>query len=200
MTFPISFSFFKLFTAVWIGANNVSLRWSVRIQHHVSFFKHSPVEAFKPSFHSRNGDVADWGGKSSSKCGVLYRRTLKPNQALTQHCYETLTSQSNLKERLYLVHKVEDDNGMIPAHVAKELYGSRTWTSDWLARYHKEGIPGLENRPKSGSLPNYLKKLLLRWKKLKERKQGCTTQQVDEIDNKRRRSILPSGLYLYIAS
>lgn len=111
----------------------------------------------------------------------LHRRTLKPNQALTQHCYETLTSQSNLKERLYLVHKVEDDNGMIPAHVAKELYGSRTWTSDWLARYHKEGIPGLENRPKSGSLPNYLKKLLLRWKKLKERKQGCTTQQVDEM-------------------
>ncbi|MGA9843056.1 MAG: helix-turn-helix domain-containing protein, partial [Nitrososphaeraceae archaeon] len=23
--------------------------------------------------------------------------------------------------------------------------------SDWLARYHKEGIDGLENRPRSGS-------------------------------------------------
>jgi transposase len=51
---------------------------------------------------------------------------------------------------------------MIPAHVAKELHRSRTWTSDWLARYHKEGIDGLENRPKSVGLPNYLEKLLLR--------------------------------------
>jgi putative transposase len=58
-------------------------------------------------------------------------------------------SRVGLKERLLLVLKVEGE-GMIPAHVAKELHRSRTWTSDWLARYRKEGINGLQNRPKSG--------------------------------------------------
>ena len=48
-----------------------------------------------------------------------------------------------LKERLLLVLKVEGE-GRIPARVAKELLRSRTWTSDWLARYRKEGINGLE--------------------------------------------------------
>ncbi|HEY7572367.1 MAG TPA: helix-turn-helix domain-containing protein [Nitrososphaeraceae archaeon] len=61
-------------------------------------------------------------------------------------------SRAGLKERLLLVLKVECD-GMIPGYVAKELHRSRTWTSNWLARYHKEGIDGLESRP--------LKRLLL---------------------------------------
>ena len=43
---------------------------------------------------------------------------------------------SNVKERLFLVMKVEGD-GIVPAHVAKDLHRSRTWASDWLARYHK---------------------------------------------------------------
>ncbi|MGA9844155.1 MAG: hypothetical protein WBQ25_17770 [Nitrososphaeraceae archaeon] len=42
-------------------------------------------------------------------------------------------SRARLKERLLLVLKVEDE-GMIPARVAKELHRSRTWTSDSLAR------------------------------------------------------------------
>ena len=49
--------------------------------------------------------------------------------------------------------KVEGE-GMIPARVAKELHRSRTWTSDWLARYRKEGINGLENRPETYLIKN----------------------------------------------
>ena len=60
---------------------------------------------------------------------------------------------SGTKERLLLVLKVEGD-GMIPARVAKELHRSRTWTSDWLARYRKEGINGLENRPQTYLIKN----------------------------------------------
>jgi transposase len=90
-------------------------------------------------------------------------------------------SDASLKERLLLVLKVEGD-GMIPARVAKELHRSRTWTSDWLARYHKEGIDGLSNRPKSGRPSKLPEGIVIRIrKKLKERKQGWTTQQVYEM-------------------
>lgn len=90
-------------------------------------------------------------------------------------------SRAGLKERLLLILKVEGD-GMIPAHVAKELHRSRTWASDWLARYHKEGIDGLENRTKSGRPTKLLEEIAVRIrKKLKERKQGWTTQQVNEM-------------------
>ena len=71
---------------------------------------------------------------------------------------------------------------MIPARVAKELHRSRTWTSDWLARYRKEGINGLENRPRSGRPSKLPKEVALKVrKKLKEGKQGWTTQQVNEM-------------------
>jgi putative transposase len=90
-------------------------------------------------------------------------------------------SNASLKERLLLVLKVEVD-GMIPARVAKELHRSRTWTSNWLARFHKEGIDGLESRPKSGRPSKLPERIAIRIrKKLKERKQGWTTQQVHEM-------------------
>jgi putative transposase len=90
-------------------------------------------------------------------------------------------SRAILKERLLLVLKVKGD-GMIPARVAKELHRSRSWTSDWLARYRKEGIDGLENRPKSGRLSKPPEEVAFKVrKKVKERKQGWTTQQVSEM-------------------
>ena len=50
------------------------------------------------------------------------------------------------------------------------------------ARYHNEGIDGLENRPKSGRPSKLSEEVAVKVrKKLKERKQGWTTQQVNEI-------------------
>ncbi|HZC50655.1 MAG TPA: leucine zipper domain-containing protein [Nitrososphaeraceae archaeon] len=46
---------------------------------------------------------------------------------------------------MLLVLKVESD-GMVPAHIARELHRSRTWASDWLARYYNEGVDGLNYR------------------------------------------------------
>jgi transposase len=90
-------------------------------------------------------------------------------------------SHAGLKERLLLVLKVEGDK-MIPARVAKDLHRSRTWTSAWLARYHKEGIDGLENRSKSGRPSKLPREVAVRIRnKLKQRKQGWTTQQVHEM-------------------
>jgi len=104
--------------------------------------------------------------------------------SLSKGALETLyrkESDAGLRESLLLVLKVEGD-GMIPARVAKELHRSRTWTSEWLARYHKEGIDGLENRPKSGRPSKLPEGIAIRIrKKLKERKQGWTTQQVHEM-------------------
>ena len=104
--------------------------------------------------------------------------------SLSREELETLyrnESHARLRERLLLVLKVDGD-GMIPAQVAKELHRSRTWTSDWLARYHKEGVDGLENRPKSGRPSKLSDQVAVKVrKKLKERKQGWTTQQVHEM-------------------
>ena len=64
----------------------------------------------------------------------------------------------------------------------RRRHRSRTWTSDWLARYRKEGINGLENRPKSGRPSKLSKEVAVKVRrKLKERKQGWTTQQVNEM-------------------
>lgn len=87
----------------------------------------------------------------------------------------------DVKERLLLVLKVKGDN-QIPARVAKELHRSRTWASDWLARYNKEGIEGLKTRPKSGRPIRLPEKVVLKiQKRLLESKQGWTTKQVNEI-------------------
>jgi len=90
-------------------------------------------------------------------------------------------SDPNVKERLLLVLKVEVD-GKIPAHVAEELHRSRTWASDWLARYDKEGVNGLKNRPKGGRPPKLPQEIALKIKrKLIESKQRWSTKQVQDI-------------------
>lgn len=85
------------------------------------------------------------------------------------------------KERLLLVLKVQGD-GMVPSQVAKELHRSRTWASDWMARYRDEGVEGLKTRPKSGRPPDIPNEIAVRiQKKLRESKQGWTTKQAYEM-------------------
>ena len=50
-----------------------------------------------------------------------------------------------VKERLLLVLRVKCGN-MVPARVARGLHRSRTWASDWLARYDNEGVDGRTQR------------------------------------------------------
>ena len=40
--------------------------------------------------------------------------------------------------------------GKVSAQVARDLHRSKSWASDWLKRYNKEGIEGLKTRPKCG--------------------------------------------------
>ena len=40
--------------------------------------------------------------------------------------------------------------GMVAAHVARDLHRWKAWASNWLKRYDEEGIEGLKDRPKSG--------------------------------------------------
>jgi putative transposase len=90
-------------------------------------------------------------------------------------------SDPNVKERLLLVLKVKVDD-RIHARVARELHRSRTWTSDWLARYSKEGIEGLKNKPKSGRPPKLSREIVLRIRrKLIESKQGWSTKQIQDM-------------------
>ena len=48
--------------------------------------------------------------------------------------------------------------GKVSAHVARDLHRSKSWTSDWLKRYDKEGIEGLKTRPKSGRPSNTIRR------------------------------------------
>jgi putative transposase len=90
-------------------------------------------------------------------------------------------SDPNVKERLLLVLKVKVDD-RIPARVARELHRSRTWASDWLARYSKEGIEGLKNKPKSGRPPKLSQEIVLKIRrKLIESKQGWSTKQIQDM-------------------
>lgn len=54
--------------------------------------------------------------------------------------------------------------------------------SDWLARYSKEGIEGLKNKPKSGRPPKLSQEIVLKIRrKLTESKQGWSTKQIQDM-------------------
>lgn len=103
---------------------------------------------------------------SRSRLGELYRRESNPK----------------IKERLLLILRTEDDR-QLPSHVVKELHRSKPWASYWLDRYNREGIEGLEDKPKSGRPTELPKEIVLKIrKKLSENKHGgWNTKQVNDI-------------------
>ena len=90
-------------------------------------------------------------------------------------------SNAKVKERLLLVTRVLGD-GELPAHVVKGIHRSKPWASYWLERYSKAGIKGLQNKPKSGRIPQIPLEVSARIRKrLMESKQGWTTKQVNDL-------------------
>jgi transposase len=90
-------------------------------------------------------------------------------------------SDPKVKERLLLILRVKGDS-VIPARAAKELHRSRTWASEWLARYDGNGIKGLRDKPKTGRPPKLSEEIVLKIRKiLIESKQGWTTKQVEDM-------------------
>jgi putative transposase len=85
------------------------------------------------------------------------------------------------KERMLLVLNAVYQR-KISAQVAKDLHRSKSWASDWLKRYDKEGIEGLKTRQKSGRPPKISEEVMYQIKKeLKESSQGWTTKQAEEF-------------------
>lgn len=105
---------------------------------------------------------------------------MAPSKSEMSHIYRK-QSDPKVKERLLLILKVKGD-GVIPARAAKELHRSRTWASEWLARYDNDGIDGLKDKPKTGRPPKLSEEIALKIRKiLFESKQGWTTKQVEDI-------------------
>ena len=73
--------------------------------------------------------------------------------------------------------------GKVSAQVARDLHRSKSWASDWLKRYDKEGIKGLKTRQKSGRPTEISEEVGYQIKKeLKESSYGgWTTKQVEEL-------------------
>ncbi|CAN5633756.1 hypothetical protein BH23THE1_BH23THE1_34870 [soil metagenome] len=86
-----------------------------------------------------------------------------------------------VKERMLLVLHVVY-HGRIAAHVAKDLHRSRSWACQWLKRYDRQGLDGLQDIPKSGrpiELPeetDYEIRTILT-----DSNHGWTTKQVEEL-------------------
>ena len=103
---------------------------------------------------------------------------------LTRESFERIyRSEQDVKtkERMLLVLNVVYQ-GMIAAHVARDLHRCKAWACEWLKRYYKEGTDGLKSRPKSGRPPELSEEVSYIIKKeLKESNQGWTTKQVEEM-------------------
>jgi transposase len=70
----------------------------------------------------------------------------------------------------------------ISAQVVRDLiHQSKSWASDRLKRYDKEGIEGLKTRPKCGRPTEISKEVVYQIKQeLQESNQGWTTKQAEE--------------------
>jgi putative transposase len=83
---------------------------------------------------------------------------------------------------MLLVLNVVYQGNVSAAQVARDLHRSKSWASDWLKRYDKEGIEGLKTRQKSGRPPKISEEIVYQIKKeLKEGSQGWTTKQAEEL-------------------
>jgi len=103
---------------------------------------------------------------------------------LTKASFEKMCraeQDARIKERMLLVLNVAY-HGMVAAHVARDLHRNRTWACVWLKRYGKEGIEGLQNKPKIGRPPELSDETIYKIKTmLKESNSGWTTKQVEEM-------------------
>ncbi len=83
---------------------------------------------------------------------------------------------------MLLVLNVVYQGKISAAQVARDLHRSKSWASDWLKRYEKEGIEGLKTRTKSGRPSKLSEEVVYQIKKeLKESSQGWTTKQAEEL-------------------
>ena len=102
------------------------------------------------------------------------------------------------KERMLLVLKVVY-RGKISAQVARDLHRSKSWASEWLKRYDKEGIEGLKTRPKSSGRPSELSEEVIMYqikKELKESNYGLDHKTGRRVNCKEKRNKI--SLYPYI--
>ena len=103
---------------------------------------------------------------------------------LTKASFEKIyraEQDAKTRERMLLVLNVVY-HGMVAAHVARDLHRNRTWACVWLKRYGKEGIEGLQNKPKIGRPPELSDETSYKIKTmLKESNSGWTTKQVEEM-------------------
>ena len=102
----------------------------------------------------------------------------------TQESFENIYRHEQdikTKERMLLVLNVVYQ-GKVAAQIARDLHRSKSWASDWLKRYDKEGIGGLKTRPKSGRPTEISEEIGYQIRKeLKESNYGWTTKQMEEL-------------------
>ena len=104
---------------------------------------------------------------------------------LTKESFEKIyRHEQNIKtkERMLLVlNVVYQGKVSTTAQIARD-HRSKSWASDWLKRYDKEGINGLKDRTKNGRPSKISKEISYQIKKeLKESNYGWTTKQVEEL-------------------
>lgn len=89
---------------------------------------------------------------------------------------------AKVKDRLFLVKRVIQDSQVAAQVAESELERPRSWAYKWLDRFKREGIDGLQDRPRSGrpaSIPE--QKLVQIKQQISENRSGWTAKQVMDL-------------------
>ena len=95
-------------------------------------------------------------------------------------------SDVDVKERILLVRRVMSDGKEVATICKEELHRSKAWAYKWLARFKREGLNGLKDKPRSGrplAVPE--EKLLKLRKELSENQSGWRAKEIMDIIYKR---------------
>ena len=90
-------------------------------------------------------------------------------------------SNANVRERILLIRRIISD-GQDIRMISKELHRSIAWAYKWLRRFDKEGLEGLENKPRSGRPPDVPQEKLSKIRtELSENPSGWKAKEIIDI-------------------
>ena len=91
-------------------------------------------------------------------------------------------SNANVRERILLVRRIMSDGQDIRMVSKEELHRSIAWAYKWLRRFDKEGLEGLNDKPRSGRPPDVPQEKLSKIRmKLSENPSGWKAKEIMDI-------------------
>ena len=91
-------------------------------------------------------------------------------------------SNANVRERILLIRRIMSDGQDIRMVSTEELHRSIAWAYKWLRRFDKDGLEGLNDKPRSGRPPNVPQEKLSKIRsELSENPSGWKAKEIIDI-------------------